>query len=33
MQLPVMGVCEVVGGRLVSWLDYFHLTTSTKPFG
>lgn len=30
--LPVMGVFEVVGGKIVKWSDYFDMATVTKAF-
>ncbi|HEX2214943.1 MAG TPA: limonene-1,2-epoxide hydrolase family protein [Mycobacterium sp.] len=30
--LPVMGVFEVVDGKIASWRDYFDLATVTKAF-
>ena len=31
--LPVMGVFQVVDGKIASWRDYFDLATVTKAFG
>jgi limonene-1,2-epoxide hydrolase len=31
--LPVMGVFEVVDGRIAAWRDYFDLATVTSAFG
>ena len=31
--LPVMGVFEVVDGKIAAWRDYFDLATVTKAFG
>ncbi|MCT7657214.1 nuclear transport factor 2 family protein [Mycobacterium deserti] len=32
LALPVMGVFEVVDGRIASWKDYFDLATVTNAF-
>lgn len=31
--LPVMGVFEVVDGRIAAWRDYFDMATFTNAFG
>ncbi len=31
--LPVMGVFEVVDGKIAKWSDYFDMATVTKAFG
>jgi limonene-1,2-epoxide hydrolase len=31
--LPVMGVFEIVDGKIAKWSDYFDLATVTKAFG
>jgi limonene-1,2-epoxide hydrolase len=31
--LPVMGVFDIVDGRIVKWSDYFDMATVTKAFG
>jgi limonene-1,2-epoxide hydrolase len=31
--LPVMGVFDIVDGRIAGWRDYFDLATVTAAFG
>jgi limonene-1,2-epoxide hydrolase len=33
LELPVMGVFEIVDGKIASWKDYFDLATVTRAFG
>ncbi|BCZ20283.1 limonene-1,2-epoxide hydrolase family protein [Mycobacterium senriense] len=33
LQLPVMGVFEIVDNRIAAWRDYFDLATLTRAFG
>jgi limonene-1,2-epoxide hydrolase len=33
IRLPVMGVFEVVDGRIAAWRDYFDMATVTSAFG
>ena len=33
VELPVMGVFEIVDGHIAAWRDYFDLTMFTKALG
>jgi limonene-1,2-epoxide hydrolase len=33
LELPVMGIFEIVDGKIARWSDYFDLATVTKAFG